>query len=335
MSSGQLVSAAPVNTWCNNLFLIIQFGDWRSYVFKWVYINYLFLNPENNICMYEKTNGEQWTSVIKPKSGWFDINIRELWQYKDLIMLFVRRDFVAVYKQTILGPLWFVFQPLFSTIVFTIIFGKVAKIPTDGIPPLLFYMSGIITWNYFASCLAKTSDTFIGNAGIFGKVYFPRLTVPISVVITNLIGFGIQFVLFLVFLGFFYYQGMKVPLSAWVLFIPVLIIQMAALGLGTGILVSSMTTKYRDLTYLVGFGVSLWMYATPIVYPLSQIPEKWHWIYVINPMASVVEMFRYAFLGAGGMKLWQHGVGMGITVVILIVGIILFSRVEKTFMDTV
>jgi lipopolysaccharide transport system permease protein len=252
-----------------------------------------------------------------------------------LILLFARRDFVSVYKQTILGPIWFLLQPLFTTIVFTVIFGKVAKIPTDGLPQVIFYMCGIVTWQYFASCLTKTSDTFVVNAAIFGKIYFPRLAVPVSIVIINLLTFAIQFILFLVLLVFFYFKGSTIHPNIWMLMTPFLLIQMAALGLGSGILVSSLTTKYRDMTFVVGFGIQLWMYATPIVYPMSQIPEKWQWIYALNPMAAIVETFRYAFLGAGTIRLWQFGISLGITLLILFTGIMLFSRIEKSFMDTV
>jgi len=285
--------------------------------------------------MPDKQETQQWTSVIKPVSGWFDIHLSEIWRYRDLIMLFVRRDFVSVYKQTILGPLWFLIQPLFTTLVFTVIFGKVAKIPTDGLPPVIFYMSGIVFWNYFSGCLDKTSNTFVGNAGIFGKVWFPRLTVPLSIVISNLITFGIQFSLFLCFYFYFFFKGAAIFPKTLILMTPFLILQMAALGLGLGIIVSSMTTKYRDLRYLVGFGVQLWMYATPIVYPTSQIPLKYQWVIALNPMAPVIEAFRYAFLGAGTVHPWQMGLSMGTTVIVLTVGIILFSRIEKSFMDTV
>ncbi|MBI5847487.1 MAG: ABC transporter permease [Nitrospirae bacterium] len=283
----------------------------------------------------EALQEEEWTKVISPKKGWFDLNLLNLWNYRDLIMLFVKRDFTAFYKQTILGPIWFLLQPLFTTIVFTVIFGRIAKISTDGLPQMLFYMSGIVVWNYFADCLNKTSDTFVSNAGIFGKVYFPRLTVPVSIVITNLITFSIQFSLFLVFWTYYYLNGAVVKASLWSLLTPLLLIQMAALGLGLGILISSLTTKYRDLRYVIGFGVQLWMYATPIVYPMSQIPEKWHWIYVMNPMASIVETARYAFLGAGAIRPMHMVISLGMTTMVLIVGILMFSRIEKTFMDTV
>lgn len=280
-------------------------------------------------------NESQWTMIIQPVNPWFNLHLKELWKYRDLIMLFVRRDFVAVYKQTILGPLWFFLQPIFSTVIFTVVFGRIAKIPTDGLPQILFYMAGIVTWNYFAACLTKTSDTFAANSGLFGKVYFPRLTVPISVVITNLLTFLIQFILFLLLMIFFWISGSSIHPNWWLLLTPVLLIQMAMLALGFGIIVSSLTTKYRDLTNLIGFGVQLWMYATPIVYPLSQIPAKWHWLYNINPMTAIVETFRYAFLGAGSVSLSQFAISFGLTLVVLLLGITMFSRVEKTFMDTI
>jgi len=280
-------------------------------------------------------NHEEWTTVISPRKGWLDINLRELWNYSDLVLLFVRRDFVAIYKQTILGPLWFLLQPIFSTVVFTIVFGKIANIPTDGLPQPLFYMTGIVAWNYFASCLTVTSNTFVANASIFGKVYFPRLTVPVSVVITNLMTFVIQFSIFLCFLLFFYLKGATLKPNIFILVTPYLIIQMGMLGLGFGILVSSLTTKYRDLTFVVNFGVQLWMYATPIVYPMSQIPERWQWFFALNPMAAIIETFRYAFLGAGSVKLLYLGISLGVTLAVLGIGIVFFNRIEKTFMDTV
>lgn len=276
-----------------------------------------------------------WTTILRPQSGWFDLNLGEIWRYRSLILLFVRRDFVAIYKQTILGPIWFLIQPLFSTVVFTIIFGKVAKIPTDGIPHVLFYLSGVICWNYFSASLTKTSDTFISNAGIFGKVYFPRLVVPVSVIITNLITFSIQMILFLCILGYYHFSTSGIKPGLYILFMPLLLLQMAALGLGVGIIISSLTTRYRDLSYLVSFGVQLWMYGTPIVYPLSQIPEQWKWIFILNPMASIVEFFRYAFLGSGSVSIANLAVSASITMVLLITGIVLFSRIEKTFMDTI
>ncbi|MFH0786368.1 MAG: ABC transporter permease [Pseudomonadota bacterium] len=247
--------------------------------------------------MNNNTDNAYWTKIIQPRSGWFDLHLKELWRYRDLIVLFVRRNFVTVHKQTILGPLWYLIQPLFSTLVFTVIFGNIAKLPTDGLPPMLFYMSGIVTWNYFSGCLNQTSNTFVANAGIFGKVYFPRLTVPISVVTTNLLQFAIQFGLFLGFLFYFYFKGSSIHPHWWIFFTPLLILQMACLGLGLGIIVSSLTTKYRDLTYLVAFGVQLWMYATPIVYPISLVPSRYQWLLALNPMTAIVETFRFAFLG--------------------------------------
>ncbi|NVN97993.1 MAG: ABC transporter permease [Geobacteraceae bacterium] len=274
--------------------------------------------------------------IIRPVSGWFDLHLTDLWRYRDLIMLFVRRDFVAVYKQTILGPLWYLLQPIMTTIVFTFVFGNIAKIPTDGVPPTLFYFAGLTVWSYFSGCLNRTSNTFVNNAGIFGKVYFPRLSVPLSVVISGLIGFFIQMTLFIAILIFYNFQGAVIGFNPlYILALPLLILQIAALGLGFGIIVSSLTTKYRDLVQLVGFGVQLWMYATPIAYPSSQVPDRWQWVIALNPMTPVVEMFRFTFLGVGTINLWQIGQSLMATVIILFIGIILFSRVEKNFMDTV
>lgn len=277
----------------------------------------------------------RWTKVIRPVSGWFDIHLGELWRYRDLIMLFVRRDFVAIYKQTILGPLWYLIQPVMTTLIFTVIFSIVAKISTDGLPPVMFYLSGVVAWRYFADCLQKTSNTFVGNTHLFGKVYFPRLTVPLSVVISNLIAFAIQLVLFACFWIYFYAKGTAIQLQFAALLLPLLILQMAALGLGCGILVSSLTTKYRDLTQLVGFGVQLWMYATPVVYPSSIVPEKYQWLMALNPMAPIIESFRYAYLGVGTVDIGSIVTSGVMTLVLLFVGVVLFSRIEKSFMDTV
>jgi lipopolysaccharide transport system permease protein len=276
-----------------------------------------------------------WDKMIRPRNGWFDIHPDEIWKYRDLIALFVWRDFVAIYKQTILGPLWYIIQPLLTTVVFTIVFGNVAHLPTDGLPPFLFYLAGVIAWRYFADCLNSISNTFVGNTHLFGKVYFPRLTVPVSVVISNLIAFGIQLLLFLMFYIYYWQNGYIFQPQPALLLLPVLVIQMAALGLGFGIIVSSMTTRYRDLSHLVGFGVQLWMYATPVVYPASSFPDKWRWFLLLNPMAPVIEAFRFAFLGTGTINLQSWLISLISTVCILFAGIILFSRVEKTFMDTV
>jgi lipopolysaccharide transport system permease protein len=249
-------------------------------------------------------------------------------------MLFVWRDFVAQYKQTILGPLWHIIQPLFTTLLFTLVFGRMAKISTDGMPPLVFYMAGITCWNYFSECLNRSAGTFINNASIFGKVYFPRLCVPVSVVISNIIKFGIQFGLFLVLLAYYWRKGDVNP-NAWALLTPFLVIIMAALGLGVGIIVSSLTIRYRDLQVLITFGVQLLMYATPVIYPLSAVAEKHRWLVLVNPMSAIVEAFRYAFLGSGVFDPFYLVYSLVATLVILFVGILLFNHVERTFMDTV
>ena len=279
---------------------------------------------------------EHWDLLIKPHTRLLDLHLADVWRYRDLLWLFVRRDFVAVYKQTILGPLWFFIQPLFTTIVFTIIFSGVAKIPTDGYPAMLFYLAGTTPWNYFATCLTKTSNTFVSNAGIFGKVYFPRLVVPLSIVVSNIIQFGIQFLLFLGFLFYYLAKGSAIS-PHWGLLIvltPALILLMATLGLGAGIIVSSLTTKYRDFTFLVAFGIQLMMYGTPIIYPLSAIPEKWRWLVELNPMTAPIEAFRALFLG-GPIPWPSLATSTAITAVLLVIGVIIFNRVEKTFMDTV
>lgn len=282
-----------------------------------------------------ETSAESWDLVLQPKRGWFELNLKDLWRYRDLVLLFVKRDFVALYKQTILGPLWYLIQPTMSTVIFTVIFGKIANIPTDGIPHMLFYLSGIVCWSYFADCLNGTSNTFIANAGIFGKVYFPRLAVPVSIVMSNMIKLSIQIALFVAFYVYYYINGAAVHPTLWALYIPVLVLQMALLGLGFGIFVSSMTTKYRDLALLVSFGVQLWMYATPVVYPLSQVPEKFRFLYHFNPMASIVTTFRTITLGVGSMDVTEMAFSWLATLVVLLVGIVLFNRVEKSFMDTV
>lgn len=278
---------------------------------------------------------DDWTMVIKPKRHLLDIDLEDIWRYRDLIKLFVRRDFVARYKQTILGPLWFLIQPLLTTLIYTIVFGNIANIPTDGLPHILFYMTGIVGWTYFSTCLNSTSNTFVANAGIFGKVYFPRLTLPISIVISSLIQFSIQFGLLAAFMVYYKLAGAEFQLNSYVLILPFLIFLMAGLGLGFGIIISSLTTKYRDLTNLVGFGVQLWMYATPIIYPLSEIPDKYRIFVLANPLTPIIETFRYALLGAGTID-WYHLLySFGFTVFVLAIGIVLFNKVEQSFMDTV
>lgn len=278
---------------------------------------------------------QEWTTVVGPVSGWLDLHLRELWRYRDLVALFVRRDFVSQYSQTILGPLWYLLQPILTTLMFTLIFSRVARLPTDGVPASLFYLSGIVAWGYFASCVSRTSTTFVANAHLFGKVWFPRLAIPVSVVISGLAGFAIQCGLLAVMVGWAVVRG-QVPAPGWgLLLVPLLVAQMALLALGFGIVVSSMTTRYRDLSHLVTFGVQLWMFATPVVYPASRIPERWGWLVSANPMAPTIEAFRLVVLGVGTVDARQLAVGAAITLGVLAAGVVLFSRVEKSFMDTV
>jgi len=277
----------------------------------------------------------QWTQIIEPQSRMFDLKLGELWHYRDLVYLFVRRDFVSQYKQTILGPAWHIIQPLLTTIMFTLVFGKIAKIPTDGIPAFLFFMAGTVMWGYFAAVLTGTSATFTANAHLFGKVYFPRLAVPVSVLFSKLLGFAVQFGLFLCFLALFMLRGAEVSPNAWVLATPLLLLLMAALGLGLGVIVSAMTTRYRDLAIVVGFGVQLLMYATPVVYPLSVLPEPYRTWMAFNPIAPLMELFRYGYLGAGTVSLTMLAYSAGVTFVILFIGVVMFNKVERTFMDTV
>lgn len=279
---------------------------------------------------------ESWDMIIRPQRNLLDLQLGELWRYRDLILLFVRRDFVAVYKQTILGPLWYLIQPLLTTITFTVIFGNIAGLPTDGLPQFLFYMSGTVVWSYFAACLTKTSETFVQNSSLFGKVYFPRLAVPVSILISNLITFAIQFALFLLFVLYFVLRGVSIqPNWLWVALSPILLLMMAGLGLGLGTIISSLTTKYRDLRFLVQFGVQLLMYATPVIYPVSSIPQRFQFIILANPMTSIIEASRYAFLGAGEANLAQLAYSFGFMIVVVFTGAVIFNRVEQTFMDTV
>jgi lipopolysaccharide transport system permease protein len=283
----------------------------------------------------ESEQPKAWAMIIRPQRGWFDLRLGELWEARELIALFVWRDFVAVYKQTILGPLWYLIQPLLTTLTFTIIFGNIARLPTDGRPQFLFYLSGNVIWAYFAECLNKTSVTFVNNANLFGKVYFPRLAVPISILVSNLVSFGIQFGLFLAFLGYFALVGSAVRPNAAIALLPVLLALMAGLGLGFGIMVSALTTRYRDLRFLVTFGAQLWMYGTPVIYPISNIPEQYRWLIFANPLTHIVEAFRYAFLGAGQLTVEGLGYSAIFTLVVLLIGVLMFNRVEATFMDTV
>ena len=277
-----------------------------------------------------------WDLVIRPRVGWLDLNLREVWRYRDLITLFVKRDFIAQYKQTILGPIWHLIQPVMTTIVFIVVFTNIAGIPTDGAHPVVFYMSGLTLWTYFSGCLTATSSTFVSNAGIFGKVYFPRLVTPIAVVLSNLVKFFIQFMMLLGVMFYFSFQGYPVGLSWNILFLPVLLVCTACLALGMGIIISSLTTKYRDFGVLVGFGVQLLMYATPVVYPLSYLKQnRVLWLLEFNPLSAVVEAYRYLLLGSGTFTVWQLVYSFFSAVVVLLVGLVLFNRVEKSFMDTV
>lgn len=281
-----------------------------------------------------------WTTRIRPKTGWFDIDLKDLWHYKDLIWMLVKRDFTLIYKQTILGPAWVVIQPLLTTLIFTVIFGNVAGLPTDGMPKFMFYMGGNIAWQYFANCLTTTSNTFISNRNLFGKVYFPRLCMPISTVITQLINFFVQFA---VFVGFVTYYALRPggnvqPNWRLIMMTPLMLLQLGMLGLGFGIIVSSMTTKYRDLSLLVSFGVHLWMYATPVAYPASMIAERYPnflGVYMLNPMTPLIELFRSAYLGSPCYYLDYYWLSIAMTLGVFVLGVILFSHVEKTFMDTV
>lgn len=281
------------------------------------------------------TEQENWSLIIRPQRAWWDLRLGELWRYRDLVWLFVWRDFVAYYKQTILGPLWYLIQPILTTVVFTVIFGNIAQLSTDGLPPFLFYLAGNTVWGYFSACLASTSNTFTGNAGLFGKVYFPRLAIPVSVVISNIISFGIRMLVFLGFLLYFIFSGADVNPNWWILLLPALLLIMAGLGLGLGIIVSSLTTKYRDLQQLVTFGVQLLMYGTPVIYPLSSIAGNWRWLILANPMTPVVEVFRLSFLGTSALSPVSLLYSLGFVFVVLLIGVLIFNRVENTFMDTV
>lgn len=277
----------------------------------------------------------EWTKTIEAKHSLLHVDWNEIWRYRDLVYLLVKRDFTAQYKQTILGPLWFFLQPLVSTTIFTIIFGNVARLPTNGAPPFLFYLGGLVAWGYFASCLTSSAGTFSANAGLFGKVYFPRLVVPIANAITNLLTFLIQLGLFIAVWTFFYLKGSDIHPGPMLLLLPVLLLQMAMLGVGVGCFISAMTTRYKDLAVLVGFGVQLWMYASCVFYPLSMISEKWQHVLVWNPMVPIIETFRKAFLGVGGVDATQWAVCLGVSIGVFLMGVMVFRKVERTFTDTV
>jgi len=281
------------------------------------------------------TKKEKWTTIIKPKKGIFDFDFGEIISYKDLLIMYVKRDITTQYKQTILGPLWFFISPLLTTAMYMVVFGGIAKIPTDGIPQPLFYLSGICLWNYFSVCLTINSNTFVNNAGVFGKVYFPRIIMPLRTVISCLITLGIQLILFLGVYVYYILQGFPVAPNIFILLVPVLIIMLAGLSIGFGIISSSLATKYRDLRILLGFIVQLWMYATPIIYPLSMMSPNRQWIAALNPITSIVETFKYATLGRGIVS-WTHlGYSFAFMCVVMTIGILMFNRVQRSFMDTV
>ena len=282
-----------------------------------------------------KDNTKAWDLIIEPQQGLLDVNFKEIWDYRDLLFLFVKRDVVTVYKQTVLGPIWFFVQPIMTMLVYIVVFGNIAGIPTDGIPKPLFYLSGIIIWNYFSECFLKTSDTFTVNQDMFGKVYFPRLIMPLSKVVSGLIKFFIQFILFLVVYLYFLVDGVPVQLGFELLLVPYFIVLMALLGLGFGLIFTSMTTKYRDLKFLIQFGVQLLMYATPIIYPMSEIPEKIRYFIFFNPLSHIVEGFKLAFLGQGSLTTSGLLYSSACTLIVLVVGILIFNKTEKTFVDTV
>jgi lipopolysaccharide transport system permease protein len=281
----------------------------------------------------------EWNIEIKPKSSALDFNFKEVWHYKDLLMLLVKRDFVAFYKQTILGPVWFFIQPLLTTAMYLLTFNGIAGISTDGLPGILFYLSGIVCWGYFAEALTKTSDTFVTNANIFGKVYFPRLIIPLSIVLSSLVRLGIQLLLFCGFWFYYLLTDSRIQPNWWgMLLLPLLVLLMAILALGLGIIFSSLTTKYRDLRFLLTFGIQLLMFATTVVYPFSATENKAAWMKTIvlaNPFTSIIETFRFAFLGKGAFNWWYLGYTALVAVIILIIGVFTFNKVEKSFMDTV
>lgn len=284
------------------------------------------------------SNKEEWLFEITPKNKLLSLNLKEVWQYRDLLMLFVKRDVITVYKQTILGPLWYLIQPLFTSIIFTIIFNNIAGIKTGGIPPFLFNLAGVTSWNYFRECLTSTSDTFKKNAGIFGKVYFPRIIMPLSNVISNLMKFGIQLFILIGFYAYFVFKGFVISPNISILFLPLLVVVMALLGLGLGMIISSMVTKYRDLSFLVTFGVQLLMYVSAVMYPMSIVKEKLgniSWIVEYNPMAHIIETSRYMLLNEGDLNTKGILFSVIFTIIVFLAGLVIFNKTEKSFIDTV
>ncbi|WP_299155704.1 ABC transporter permease [uncultured Christiangramia sp.] len=281
---------------------------------------------------------QEWLYEISPKRKLIDLNFKEIWRYRDLLILFVKRDIITVYKQTILGPLWFFIQPLFTSIIFTLVFNNIAAIPTGGVPPFLFNLVGITAWNYFNQCLTGTSNTFTANAGIFGKVYFPRAIMPLKTVISNLFKFGIQLLILIVFYAYFLFRGYDISPNTSLLLFPIYVLMMALLGLGVGMTISALTTKYRDLTVLVGFATTLLMYISAVPYPLSEVSEKmphWAWLVKYNPLTQIIEGFRYMILDTGTFTLSGFFYTLGVSMVLFLLGLIIFNRTEKNFIDTV
>lgn len=286
----------------------------------------------------DEVNDNSWDLEITAKNNILDLRLKDVWHYRDLLVLLVRRDFVSLYKQTILGPLWFFIQPLFTTIIYTFVFGNLANISADGLPKPLFYLAGITAWNYFSECLTKTSTVFTANSSLFEKVYFPRLIVPLSIVVSNLIRFAVQMLLFVLMMFAYYVKGTAFHPNAYLFAFPILLLLMAMLGLGLGMIISALTTKYRDLSFLITFGVQLMMYLTTVIYPLSTVKQKYpkyEWLVEYNPMTSIIECFRYGFLGRGTFTMVSLGITTAITILILLFGIVIFNRVEKNFVDTV
>jgi lipopolysaccharide transport system permease protein len=283
--------------------------------------------------MSEKS--ENWDLVIEPQTSLFDLNLKDVWRYRDLLWMFVKRDFVSFYKQTILGPLWFFIQPLFTTITYTFIFGGLANLSTDDLPQPLFYMAGITAWNYFSDCITKTSTVFKDNANIFGKVYFPRLILPLSIVASNLVRFAVQMLLMIIMMFFYYYKGASFHVTWAILLFPILVLLMALLGLGLGLIITALTTKYRDLSFLITFGVQLLMYTTTVIYPLSSAPKKYKSLISLNPMTGIIECFRFALFGQGFLTINSIVYSTIFTFISLVIGVLIFNKTEKTFVDTV
>ena len=281
-----------------------------------------------------KNNNTEWTNVISSDHSLFKLNLKEVWDYRDLVYMFVKRDFISSFKQTILGPLWFFINPIFTTVVYLIVFGNIANLSTDGAPKILFYLAGVTLWNYFSSSLGGTSNVFVGNAGIFGKVYFPRLVMPITIVISNLMRFGVQFLLFLVVFFYYWYKGEVTP-NWWVLFTPIFILMMSLFALGVGMIFSSLTTKYRDLSMLLTFGISLYMYATPVIYPTSMLSAKIQPYAKYNPLTGIFEGFKYAWMGVGEFHPIMLVYSTIIILILLAIGTVIFKKKKKGFMDTV